>query len=146
MICKNCGNFNEDAANACIVCGADLKADSAPVTDDFSSFGTDGFTPGQTFVGPTSITPVNEDPGKTLGLVSMIVGIVSIVLCNIMGIPCVAAVICGALAMKKSKDAGFKNSQALVGIITGVIGIVFAILAAIVLVVLGVIGAMNGGF
>ena len=30
MICKNCGNFNEDNSTYCIVCGAELTAEAAP--------------------------------------------------------------------------------------------------------------------
>lgn len=149
MICKNCGNFNEDAADACIVCGADLKADSAPVTDDFSSFGTDGFTPDQSVVTPVTPDMPAEDPGKTLGLIGMIAGILSIVAsCCIpfLGIPfSIAAVVCGFLGMNKSKAAGFKNTLAIVGIAVGAVGIIVAIINAIAGGIIGAVAA-SGGF
>jgi hypothetical protein len=57
-----------------------------------------------------------DDPGKTLGVVSLITAILGLALVGL---------VTGIIGLKKSKKAGFKNSMALAGII---ISIVFTIL------------------
>lgn len=96
---------------------------------------------------------VFEDPGKKLGLIAMILGIAGVALgvilagaCACLGgilpaIASVAAVVLGILAMKKSKDAGFSNKQALIGIILG--GAALVLIPALV-ALNGIIGAALG--
>ena len=63
--------------------------------------------------------PVAENPGKTLGIVGLIVSII---------------------ALNKSKKAGYKNGLALAGIIISIISIVISIIVVIVIVSLGAAG------
>lgn len=74
-------------------------------------------------------------PGKTLGIVGLIVAIFF----NVIGL------IISAIAYSQSKKAGFKNTPALVGIIIGAVltglGILFAILA-----IVAAVAAVNAGY
>ena len=71
--------------------------------------------------GPPAATP-GDYPGKTLG----IVGLVLVFFTGIVGL------ILSAVALKQSKDAGFQNTPAKVGVILGIIflvlGVIFLIL------------------
>jgi Ca2+/H+ antiporter len=64
-------------------------------------------------------------PGKTLGIVGLIVAIFF----NLIGL------IISAIALNQSKKAGYKNTPALAGVIVGsillVIGIIFAIIGIV---------------
>lgn len=93
------------------------------------------------------------NPGKVLGIVSLILGIVSLVL----GLPCSCACAClgsflpfccsiggiitGALGMKKSSDAGMKNTLALVGLILSIVAVIVCVLF---IIFNGIIGGING--
>ncbi|MBR5135363.1 MAG: zinc-ribbon domain-containing protein [Clostridia bacterium] len=109
MICKICGQMIADDATFCPICGAAVE--TQPVSFEVAEE-----------------VPAS-DPGKTLGLIAMIVGIVAAALscvcacsCLSMTVPplfAVAAMVLGFIGMKKSKAAGFKNPRALVGLITG---------------------------
>ena len=68
--------------------------------------------------------PAAEDPGKTLGIVGLILSFFTAVI----------GLIVSAIALSKSKKAGFKNTPALVGVIIGAIGTVFAVILIIVAV------------
>ena len=50
-----------------------------------------------------------QDPGKTLGIVGLVLAFVAALI----------GVIVSAIALNKSKKAGFKNTPALIGIIVG---------------------------
>ncbi|MDB5161684.1 MAG: hypothetical protein JWM52_192 [Candidatus Saccharibacteria bacterium] len=65
-------------------------------------------------VGPTAV-----NPGKTLGIVSLILSIIGV---GVVGI------ILGAIGLNKSKKAGLGNGLALAGIIVGAISTVLGIL------------------
>jgi len=58
---------------------------------------------------PYAPAPVNENPGRTLGIVALVLAI----FLNIVG------AIVGIVALNKSKKAGFKNGPALAAIIVG---------------------------
>jgi hypothetical protein len=75
--------------------------------------------PGQQAPGTYYQQPVAEDPGKTLGIVGLILSFFTALI----------GLIVSAIALNKSKKAGFKNTPALVGIIIGAIGTVFAVIA-----------------
>jgi hypothetical protein len=62
-----------------------------------------------------------EDPGKTLGIVGLILSFFTALI----------GLIVSAIALSKSKKAGFKNTPALVGVIIGAIGTVIAIILII---------------
>ena len=109
MICKICGQMIADDATFCPICGAAVE--TQPVSFEV-----------------TEETPAS-DPGKTLGLIAMIIGIVAaalscVCMCSCLGMTvpplfAIAALVLGFIGMKKSKSAGFKNAFALVGLITG---------------------------
>ncbi len=65
---------------------------------------------------PYAPGPAGEDPGKTMG----IVGLVLAIFCSLIGL------IVSIIAYNKSKKAGFKNNIALAGIIVGIVSIVLA--------------------
>ncbi|WP_165069991.1 hypothetical protein [Marisediminicola senii] len=70
--------------------------------------------------GPNQVGGPGEDPGKTLGIVGLVLAFVF----NIAGL------IVSIIANKKSKDAGYKNGFAKAGIIISIISIVLGIAAA----------------
>ena len=135
MNCPFCNAEISAEDKICPTCGAPVNEETAEVAE-----------------APVAETPA-VDPGKKLGLIAMIVGIAGLALGAILSCACaclgavlpalaaVAAIVLGVLAMKKSKDAGFSNKQALVGIITGGAAIVVIIVFIILNAVLG--GAMG---
>lgn len=72
------------------------------------------------------------DPGKGLGIASMVVSIVGTLLCNLFGITPIVGIVLGIVANSKSKKAGFKNGFAIAGISVGAVGTVLSIIACIV--------------
>ena len=78
--------------------------------------------------------PAGTDfPGKTLGIVGLVVAIIA----NLIGL------IISAIALSQSKKAGYKNTPAKVGIIAGAVLTVLYIVLWIVLIVVG-LGAVDG--
>ena len=75
--------------------------------------------PGQQAAGTYYQQPAAEDPGKTLGIVGLILSFFTALI----------GLIVSAVALNKSKKAGFKNTPALIGVIIGAIGTVFAVIA-----------------
>lgn len=76
-------------------------------------------------------TPVAENPGKTLGIVGLVLAFVA----NIVGL------IVSIIALNKSKRAGFKNGPALAGIIIASVSMVVSVILIITLISLGAAGA-----
>lgn len=66
-----------------------------------------------------------EDPGKTLGIVGLVLSFFTAIIGLIVSI----------VALRKSKKAGFKNTPALIGIIVGVLSTVVAIIIGIVSII-----------
>lgn len=124
MLCKNCGNPLEEGAKFCAVCGTVVE--EAPVD-------ANGAT----------VEPAPSDPGKVFGIISMVVAIVGILLSTVCtcctgcfgvapAVICgIAALVLGILGKKKSAEAGFKNTFALVGMIIGIVVLALGVLAAI---------------
>ncbi|MCX6501361.1 MAG: hypothetical protein NT132_02975 [Microbacterium sp.] len=73
-------------------------------------------------------------PGKTLGIVGLVVAIFF----NVIGL------IISAIALSQSKKAGYKNTPALVGLIIGIVLTVIGIIIAIVTIA-ATIAAVNSG-
>lgn len=141
MTCKYCGSEIE-SGNLCPACGATVEETEVIVET----------TPEEEIVEVETETEVEtvavEDPGKTLGLVSMILGIAAIAsgsICSCLlsclggiapALLAVAGIVTGILAMNKSKTADLKNKQALIGIILSgaslAIILVFVIINAVV--------------
>ncbi|MCA0228674.1 DUF4190 domain-containing protein [Patescibacteria group bacterium] len=72
-----------------------------------------------------------EDPGKTMGIISLVLGLLNIGLVGL---------ILGIMARSKSKAAGYNNGVALAGIIVSVITMIGTIIAVISIVALGAFG------
>ncbi len=81
---------------------------------------------------PAAVAPVN--PGKTMGVVSLVLSIIGI---HLIGI------IVGFVGLNQSKKAGQKNGFALAGIIIGFIGL--AIFAVFVATSGALLGSLFGG-
>jgi hypothetical protein len=79
--------------------------------------------------------PVN--PGKTMGIVSLVLSIIGI---HLIG------VILGFVGLSQSKKAGQKNGFALAGIIIGFIGLVLGVIAIIMFSLFGaaIFGGLGG--
>jgi hypothetical protein len=69
--------------------------------------------------------PPAEDPGKTLGIVGLVLSFFTAIIGLIISI----------VALRKSKKAGFKNTPALIGIIVGILSTIAAIIIGIVSIV-----------
>lgn len=83
--------------------------------------------PGENPSGTYYQQPAVEDPGKTLGIVGLILSFFTALI----------GLIVSAVALNKSKKAGFKNTPALIGIIIGALGTIAAIIGIIALVAVG---------
>ena len=84
-----------------------------------------------------------NDPGKGLGIASMVVGIVGLLCCGIIIFPSPVALILGIVARSNSKKAGFNNGFATAGIATGAVGtalfIVLPLILSLLYLIFGVI-------
>ena len=68
--------------------------------------------------------PQAENPGKILGMISLITSLLGISLVGL---------ILGIVGLKKSKNAGMKNGMALAGIILSIVGMVIGVILVIML-------------
>jgi hypothetical protein len=129
MFCTKCGSTLSENG-VCPVC-------DVPVSDPIN--------PELVFDQP----PATSDPGKGLGITSMVLGIISVLSCTIFS--CVAGtgvggplgivgLILGVLGKKKSNAAGFSNGMATAGNITSIISIVLFALSIISLIVAIILG------
>ena len=73
-------------------------------------------------------TQIPVDPGKSMGTVGLVLGIVSYF---ILGITCIPGLIVSIIAKKKSKEAGFQNGLATAAIIVNSICLVLITLPVI---------------
>lgn len=110
MICRNCGTMNKEEAKFCASCGQDLNSP---------------------YINPTV---VQEKPKSSNNVVSMVMGILSIVLCcgNVLSI--VLGIIAVVLARKEKRN-GNNDGMTQAGFICGIIGIVLGALYLIYLLV-----------
>ena len=95
-------------------------------------------------------------PGKGLGIAAVVVGALSLVvgvvlncLCGLLGsfpffVTAIVAIVLGAIAMKKAKDAGAKNTLALVGLILGIVTLVALVAGSIINAVIGMATMLPG--
>lgn len=135
----------------CNICGAELAADAT-----FCEACGAAVTPATTeaLEGDLLDAP-QKNPGKVLGILSFIFSLVSLVAglalscccfftCAYFGpiigiavglIFAIAGIILGAIGLKKSKSAGFKNGLALAGLIISCVFIVLQILLIIGLII-----------
>ena len=162
MNCKNCGAFFADGEAFCPNCGCPV-VNSQP-NPNYTQPGTNYQQtnqqpyqqPGASYQQPTTpyvqynyqpVQSANTDPGYTLGIVSFILGIASLVT-NILVVPSIVGLILGIMASKKSKEAGFKNTYATVGTVLssvslGLVALIVVAYIAYFVVVLGLVGVMG---
>lgn len=113
MYCVKCGEQLPDESNSCPHCGESYEK--------------------------MLISNMNEaeDPGKQLGLASMILGLISVasqflVVFAGLALPAaIAALVCGFVGKNRSAQVGLKNTNAKVGIICGFVGAGIQILIAV---------------
>ena len=103
MFCKNCGNETENG-KFCGVCGAAM---GAPV--------------------------VAKDPGKELGLISLILGIVCFAPIDntVFSLAAIGAIIAGIVGIKKSAEAGFQNKLGKIGLVLSIVCLILDVLFVI---------------
>ena len=135
MRCTNCGTELQPGATFCTNCGAAVTANY--------DYQQNAYAPAV----PT------EDPGKGKGTVAMVMGIIAIAmnatcgcifscLGSIPGFVCAAiSIIMAIMAMNESKNAGFQNKKATIGLILSIVSVVVAIIFIILNGILG--GAMS---
>ena len=136
MKCTFCGAELNDDVMFCTECGRAVEAAPAEPTEAF--------------------VKADKDPGKVLGIIAMILGIVAVVL-PILCSPCcccgygtivfvaaelvaficaVAGLILAVLASKKSKAAGYKNGLAKLGLILSIVSLIFVAIIVVLVIVL----------
>jgi len=82
---------------------------------------------------PAPAAPAGDYPGKTLGIVGLILAFVFTL----------AGLIVSIIAYNQSKAAGFKNTPAKVGLILSIIFLVLGVLGLLIALVLGVFGFLT---
>ncbi|MBQ7379478.1 MAG: hypothetical protein IJW70_07380 [Clostridia bacterium] len=141
MKCSYCDTELTENELTCPNCGKSVNENEAPVAEENESNSAE--------------VVAQENPGKKLGIVAMILGIASVALfligflgcCCTYGISILitgvialaAAVVALVLSIKaksKSKAAGQKNAFAIVGLICSLCSIVFVVVVSVVILVL----------
>lgn len=123
MICKKCNAENENGAKFCRICGTALQTQEQPAEAPAP-------VPYQTPVTPApnpyaaQTTPPSSSGD---GIASMVLGIVSIVLCCIPIVPTICAIIAIILSRKETR-AGKRSSCNTAGLVCGIIGLCLSIL------------------
>ena len=137
MICNSCGTDNPDGAIYCKSCGQKLQT-GEPQTGNTN-----------TYSGPVeynstvqSVTENEKVGSSTASIISLILGIVSIVCCctNIIGIVC--GIVAIVLACKEKKE-GRGNNLATAGLICGIIGAVLGGISLIMTIISVVTGNVS---
>ena len=139
MFCPICGNDCREDQAFCENCGNPMhrvvEAPAAqPVQNPYGNV-------------PTAQLFTPEVPSKSMGIVAMVLGICSIVFsCCIffLAIPMsIAAIILGAVALKRARAVGRSNGFALAGLICGIVGLVMALIYIVVVVALSISGYVD---
>ena len=99
------------------------------------------------YAAPQSLAPGYYQPVANSGLAtaSLVCGIVAVLTCTAGGIPGIAAVICGHLAISRIRQAPVPvtgRGLAIAGLVMGYLGILFT-LAAVVIFVIAMLGGMH---
>lgn len=110
MICRNCGTMNKEEAKFCECCGQDLNSP---------------------YINPTV---VEEKPKTSNNVISMVMGILSIVLSCSGIVSLVLGIVAVVLARKERKN-GNDDGMLQAGFVCGVIGIVMSCLYFIFVII-----------
>ena len=155
MFCEKCGNqLNEEGI--CTACTANTEP--AAETEEIEAPAVEAIEeiPVAEPVDAEAPELPTVDPGKTFGIISMVLGIVAILLNTVCScipllgcftavvalIAAIVGVILGFVAMNKSKAAGFKNTFALVGMILSIASVALWIVSLIVSLIFGSLPAL----
>lgn len=111
MFCPKCGTVLDDSAFFCINCGTPLNGEQPRYEQ-------------------TNPQPSATDPGKDMGLISLILSIASFLVPSGILLPAAGAIL-GYIARNKSQKAGFKNEFAFIGMVIGIVKCGIAILTTI---------------
>lgn len=129
MFCPNCGAQNADNAPFCANCGSrfEQQAPAAPVYNP---------APGYAPVAPGYTPAPVANPGKGMGIASMVLGILAILLLctslTYVAIACaIVGCILGGLGMKKSKEVGMSNGMGVAGLVCSIIALALCVIAII---------------
>lgn len=134
MLCPICGQECAENSAFCDNCGNPLHR-AAPVT------------PAQTQQAPTQSTPqpAGELPCKTMSIVAMILGILSILggcCLAFVSIPsAIVGIILSSISMKRAKEVGRTNNYSLAGLICSIIGLVLALLFVVFVILVAILEA-----
>ena len=148
MFCEKCGNpLTEEGV--CPACAANAE----PVTPVEEPIVVEA-----PIVEEAVVEAPQTNPGKTMGIISMILGIFSLLsgtVCSCLlaclgGIPAmitsIVGIVLAIIGMKKSKAAGCKNTMALVGLILSIVTIVIILVFILINAIIGGIGAMSNSY
>lgn len=138
-----------------------LSADSSPFTAPEQNYqqsyaqpdySQQSFQPAyqqaQPYQSPASVPSqtADKDPGQVIGIVALILGIITVLAqcCSSFLIPgalalpfAIAAIVCGAIGMKKSKAAGKTNVMAIIGLVLGILNLIGAVVALLSIIIFG---------
>lgn len=159
MFCIHCGAQISDNAAFCENCGAAVSATSEESVQSVEQPVCAQPNNTADTQQPVSASVVTvEDPGKQMGLISMILGIIGLALGSICSclfaclggfLPLAAAivgVVLGVKAKAKSAEAGFANKQAQVGVILSIVAIALIVIFVIANAIIGGVVAFTGEF
>ena len=159
MFCTNCGAKISDNAAFCESCGTAVATAGQEPVQPVEQPAEQPVIDTVEVQQPESAPVVTvEDPGKQMGLISMILGIVGLALGSICSclfaclggfLPLAAAivgVVLGVKAKAKSAEAGFANKQAQVGVILSIVAIALIVIFVIANAIIGGVVAFTGEF
>lgn len=128
MLCKKCGYDNVEGANFCKNCGAAMENPAS--SGSFIPESVENKTQGEANADPVN-KPVYPAPvGQNYSTASLVLGIVSIVLCCLSVVSCITGVLAIVYANKaKEQNGGDGASQA--GMICGIIGIALGVITVL---------------
>lgn len=130
MICPICGALNHDNVQYCNACGNYLHPQQSYQQPNYQQPNYQQ----QNYHQPYYPQPQKKDPGKVLGIVGFALAMASLVLSDGF-ILAIVGIILSAMGKKRSREAGFTNTFAQIGFITGIIvTIISAIVLAVILV------------
>ena len=147
MFCEKCGNplTEEGVCQACAANEQPAEIIEETIVEE-------------TIVEEAAVEVPQKNPGKAMGIISMILGIVSLLggsVCSCLlaclgGFPsligAVVGIILSIIGMKKSKAAGCKNTMAVVGLILNILTIVVVLGFILVNAIIGGVAAASNSY